>query len=201
MQCPTCQLQLTQKADFFTCTSNCGMLISPKQLREHDSIDEQDAKLSNGRDPNKPIRCPSCTSIMDQVNYNGTGIIIESCGTCHYKWLDSGELTKIQNYKPDMSPEDLFFLLDTDGKMQGTDDGLKDTSVPGYAQGYVGGVGRSLNAGKSHRTVGWMGAGFVYGSVRTLLKGSMPQRLILLFACFLLGVFIWLMSLWVRGQV
>ena len=52
---------------------------------------------------------------MVEVDYRGSGIMIDVCLACPYRWLDGGELTKIVEYSEwsgHLGPEQLGALGD-----------------------------------------------------------------------------------------
>jgi Zn-finger nucleic acid-binding protein len=47
----------------------------------------------------RTLKCPECSSSLDEVNYQGTSnIIVNPCGELHGVWLDAGEIASIQIY-------------------------------------------------------------------------------------------------------
>lgn len=61
------------------------------------------ARLDGYNTPPMPedrnLACPECSSLLDEVNYQGTSnIIVNPCSRLHGVWLDAGEIASIQIY-------------------------------------------------------------------------------------------------------
>lgn len=114
MLCPICNNKLTeQQKGLLICLDGHGTLITGKYLSDikvKSAPKEQPYSHSNSQQ----IICPHCKAQMQKVDYNNTNIVIDACTNCHYRWLDSGEVTKIKNYKPDISAQDLLFIANVD---------------------------------------------------------------------------------------
>lgn len=122
MKCPECAQTLkTFNRDCFVCSDGHGALIFNKHLREKDedlvSKIEQGEMLPVSTQRTHSIACPHCGTLMHQVDYNSTGIIIDSCLKCHYRWLDRGELRKIKDHKPQLDPIDKALLISLEEKI------------------------------------------------------------------------------------
>jgi len=63
------------------------------ELRWLDSDFFANSKNFNIRAGNRD--CPQCNSQMVELEYNNTGILIDSCQKCEGIWLDGGEFEKI----------------------------------------------------------------------------------------------------------
>ncbi|QQS18042.1 zf-TFIIB domain-containing protein [Candidatus Saccharibacteria bacterium] len=132
--------------------------------------------------------CPHCGAIMNRVDYNSTGIIIDSCIKCHYRWLDRGEFGKIIEFKPRINPDDLLFLLDLKLKTEaivtkGSDD--PNPEVP-LSSGVLGGLIRGNMAGDSRRTLSYLAGAGISG----LIIGIIKSRFIRVLAPFIIIGFI-----------
>jgi len=126
MKCPVCTQSLKPFVkDCFICPGEHGALIFNKHLRVKDKdliskIDPDKTQLISAQ-RNHLISCPHCGSQMYKVDYNSTGIVIDSCLKCHYRWLDKGEFIKIKNHKPQFDPVDTAIIMSLDkqiGKAQ-----------------------------------------------------------------------------------
>lgn len=119
MRCPICNKNLTdQHKGLFVCPDGHGTLVTGKYLSDiEESPEVNETKSSSAVDSKHQIICPHCSSEMHKVDYNSTDIIIDSCTNCHYRWLDSGEITKVKNFKPSIKAEDLLFIADLDDKI------------------------------------------------------------------------------------
>jgi Zn-finger nucleic acid-binding protein len=117
MFCPLCNEKLQQKEGLFICPNGHGTLVTGKYLT--DIEDAQPIKEpAKAADTKHTLHCPHCTTAMQKVDYNSTHIIIDSCTNCHYRWLDGGEITKIRNFKPDITGKDLLYIVGVDEKIR-----------------------------------------------------------------------------------
>ncbi|MBI1857202.1 zf-TFIIB domain-containing protein [Candidatus Saccharibacteria bacterium] len=120
MLCPICSGKLTeQQKGLFMCPDGHGTLVTGKYLSdiETESVphEQQNKTLSHAK---SVITCPHCSVAMQKVDYNSRGIIIDSCTNCHYRWLDSGEITKIKNFKSNIDIQDLLYVADVDMRIK-----------------------------------------------------------------------------------
>jgi Zn-finger nucleic acid-binding protein len=120
MVCPICNTQLTSRQkDLFMCANGHGTLVTGKYLsdiEEAPAIAEPASKSSS--DTKHEIACPHCSKTMHKVSHNGTSIIIDSCTNCQYRWLDSGEISKIKHFKPNIRTKDLLFITEVDEQIR-----------------------------------------------------------------------------------
>lgn len=203
MYCPACKQTLEKYKNCFICPNSDGALITNRQLVEKDEnlITGIDANRSNKAielpQRDTEIACPHCGAAMHLVDYNFTGIMVDSCTGCHYRWLDKGEFRKIKDHKPRMKGEDILFLLDLEQKIETLDKMEKtkndpNAEVPLYASGW-GGFVRGGMAGNSRRTLGWLLTAGMFG----LITGIIKSKLIRIVAPFIilgfaiLGYLIW----------
>src|SRR6266436_2898613 len=157
MRCPICKSLLTAKGDVFICPSGHGTLMSGKLLGELQERHIRDEASSNSQQVNikKQLICPHCSARMQKVNYNNTGILIDSCASCPYRWLNAGEIEKIEAYKPNILPQDLLFLVGLQEKTRvlSNSDTVRGNNpnpeVP-FKSGAWGGM-----AGDDPSTLGW----------------------------------------------
>lgn len=97
LQCPVCHEKLTNHQTYFSCPLLHGYLVTGSTLRK---IRSAELKLAGSNSSetdvrDKSVTCPSCGNLMKRVDYNHTGIMIDSCTGCHYRWLDRGEANRI----------------------------------------------------------------------------------------------------------
>lgn len=123
MLCPICNTKLAdQHNGLFMCPDGHGTLVTGKYLSDIEESPQLDeTKSTNAVDSKHQIVCPHCSTAMHKVDYNSTDIIIDACTNCHYRWLDSGEVTKIKNHKPDIAAQDLLFIADVDEQIRQAD--------------------------------------------------------------------------------
>lgn len=96
LKCPLCNKTLVNKATYMICPDNDGVLINGEhlmQLRQGTLSIPMPTTTAAKQRPEHLI-CPSCGSQMEHVAYNGSTVIIDSCESCPYRWLDAGELIK-----------------------------------------------------------------------------------------------------------
>lgn len=108
-KCPVCQSVLIQSDNSQHCPKHHGHLMTAKSLASHkvlsfESLDET-SKVGHGE-----LSCPACDNELTQIDYNSTGVIIDSCTKCHHRWLDASEIEKIKEHEPKISGEDLLFI-------------------------------------------------------------------------------------------
>jgi|GEM_PF-2754930 len=137
MNCPNCSRALI-KTEFksFVCPDGHGALVTPRQLRYKDTevIESTDLGRPEMVAPQRAhrIACPHCTKEMFIVNYSNSGILIDSCMDCHYRWIDAGELHKIKAYKPKLDAVDMATLSQLDKRMLKLEDSGNFNHNPAY---------------------------------------------------------------------
>lgn len=119
MHCPICKQALAQTDAALVCPAHHGALVTGKFLHDIEEAQIADKLPSDQTTPTTKhtIACPHCSHQMHKVDYNHTGIIIDVCTNCHYRWLDRGEADKIKNFKPTFSPQNLQQLEELDRKI------------------------------------------------------------------------------------
>lgn len=118
MLCPKCSQPLSkQKNGMLLCPLGHGRLMSGKHLKDIKDVPSAPSHTPTAN-TNKTISCPHCSSDMHKVNYNNTDVIIDACASCHYRWLDAGEVEKIQTHKPEIPAEDLMFIVGVDEQIR-----------------------------------------------------------------------------------
>jgi Zn-finger nucleic acid-binding protein len=171
MKCPICNAELVERDQVFVCQRGHGTLMAGKLLGELKKLDFPDEPASGEAraDDKKPLTCPHCSAQMQKVNYNDSGIIIDACTNCPYRWLNAGEIKKIEDFKPNIHPQDLLFLESlkekTDAVAASADaEDTENPEVPLYSGGW-GGFIRGNMAGNDNRTLGWLLGAGMYGLI------------------------------------
>lgn len=91
--CPVCGVTLSRTEEWHECPNGHGYLLTGQELakirkRQLNIIDKNVPDISV---PHKGIDCPACGSRMAQIPYVNGSTIIDTCESCHYRWLDGGE--------------------------------------------------------------------------------------------------------------
>lgn len=113
MLCPACSVTLSESSQgMLMCPTGHGILITGRFLSDiEDAPSIPEKSIQAVGDTKHAVTCPHCAAVMHKVDYNHTGIVIDSCAECHYRWLDAGEYQKIKDHKPQLNPEDAALLL------------------------------------------------------------------------------------------
>lgn len=95
LPCPICKTPMTVKADWLECAQGHGILINGRYV-----IKIRDKQLSVEETKENPaahgqIICPNCNTPMQTTNYQNSGVVIDSCTNCPFRWLDANEAKKI----------------------------------------------------------------------------------------------------------
>ena len=108
MQCPQCNIHLQRRAiqtvEVDECVNCKGIWFDTDELRK--AKDETDADLrwmdfdlwkhpERFHVTSKPIPCPDCAVDMAAIEYDTTGVEVNSCPKCEGVWLDASEFEKI----------------------------------------------------------------------------------------------------------
>lgn len=187
MLCPECSKKLTSEGDgIFVCPSGHGSLVSGgylQDVRQKEVVPEVTAQ-NTPHDPSREIICPHCDHKMVVVDYDLSGIMIDSCTNCYYRWLDEGELHKVANDEPKkLSPKDLLLLHNLDQEVHGLKNkqaGNPNPRVKGFnlsriiGPGVIGGSG-----GSRSRFSAIAGIGLV-GIIKGLLHSKWSAYLIII---------------------
>ena len=205
MKCPICSELLTALAnECFACPQDDGVLISSRHLMQKESTLVRKVAASELDTPGSVTQrehdliCPHCGSQMHRVSYNATGIIIDTCQYCSYRWLDRGELQKIATFKPKLLPEDMLFLLDVQRQIDAKNtDENPDPNVP-LSSGMTGGIVRGSVAGNSQRTGGYLLGAGMYALAESLR--TKRGRLLLLIFFIIFGVVGYLIYLQIHAM-
>lgn len=97
MKCPACATDLTQCTHWFECPSCNGHLLHGKDLikANRGQIEAPENMSSTVTERPSSIQCPHCQNPMTIVDYQFSGVHIDTCTKCPYRWCDAGELAKI----------------------------------------------------------------------------------------------------------
>lgn len=199
MNCPICNRKLVEEDEVLICPAGHGTLMTGKLLGELRRLNVPDeAPTAKLPDDKKSLICPNCSKRMQKVNYNDTEIIIDACTNCPYRWLDAGEVEKIKDFKPKLSPEDLLFLeglrektATLTGRSATNDDPNPEVLL---SSGVWGGAIRGGAAGDDRRTLGYLVGAATYG----LIAGAFKSKFIRIIAPFVVIGFIILGYLIIR---
>jgi Zn-finger nucleic acid-binding protein len=184
MLCPYCNSNLIAEQGIFICPNFHGTLMSGQLLGNINHINVDDSRSSSTNDSlNKKILCPNCHNEMEKVNYNDTGILIDSCPNCPYRWLDRGEISKIKLAKPKINPNDLIFLSDLQSTTQAIapNPNLYNTTlVNPWVESFVEGVA----AGNESKTLGLLGGLATYSLTKVMIKSKFFRVIDAIFIIF-----------------
>lgn len=183
MNCPLCSKPISAYKNIFVCPDGHGELVTGGFISglKDSATDQKISETPDAYDTSTRLICPNCSNPMEKVNYNNTGIMIDSCTTCPYRWLDSGEAQKIAQHQPDFSPEDLINITDFNAKLKeldvapGTDNNPK-LPFPNAV--------RIVAAGDSRRTLGALSGMALFGTVSGMIKSRFLRYLLPLLIVF-----------------
>lgn len=185
MECPSCGNKLDSLKGSFVCPDGHGALVTSKHLIEKDNQFISEIEDYKNRHLSKTttheIACPHCGAVMHKADYNGSGIIIDSCMKCHYRWLDYGEFRNIKDHKPGIKPDDLLFLGELDGNIAELH-GQENPNKRLWAyDSWWGGLMRGYGALNSRRTLGFLTGFSIYGLINGFKSKSIFMRVVSLF--------------------
>lgn len=104
LHCPLCAQPMTIGEYWQECPNGHGRLLfagNLVKLRQGKIAPNEAVATAAGggaaQDGARPayIRCPHCGNAMTPVDYQLTGVVIDVCTHCAYRWCDAAELTKI----------------------------------------------------------------------------------------------------------
>jgi len=125
---------------------------------------------------------------MTKIDFVGSGIEIESCSNCKFRWLDNGELEQIRSIKPHLTREDLIFISNLESKLtkerRFANSRLPYFSLARYLSAGLYGFGDKKTAGIS--TIASLG---IMGAIKLLLTPL--GRLFLLVIAVIFGLSAW----------
>lgn len=95
LPCPICKAPMTVKTNWLECPNSHGILINGRYVIEIREKRLKAEELIACAIEHGEIICPNCGSTMNKVNYQSTGVMIDSCSECPFRWLDTNEASKI----------------------------------------------------------------------------------------------------------
>jgi Zn-finger nucleic acid-binding protein len=90
---------------FLSATDAFGRVVAKRRALHgpHEQITEP----FDPEELNRVVRCPGCEGRMETHPYFGGGnAVVDTCESCHWIWLDAGELAIIERYIPHVRPVD-----------------------------------------------------------------------------------------------
>jgi Zn-finger nucleic acid-binding protein len=107
MKCPICRNSLVSVGGgAMWCSSRHGLAVDRAILNEANRhfVGPHLRRIDSSVPPGavaraRALRCPNCREQMIEVDYRGSGTMIDVCLECPYRWLDGGELTKIAEFE------------------------------------------------------------------------------------------------------
>lgn len=131
MKCPICSNDLIDIGlGARQCPDRHGLLVDTKALKDAGShVIRADAEtpLKQPSSRQGRLSCPNCHNPMIVVDHAGSGIMIDMCSACPYRWLDAGELTHIARRKVGrLKPEQLMALEGLNSALTQTNNELAD---------------------------------------------------------------------------
>lgn len=127
MNCPICSQGLLSDKKIFACSNHHGVLMAGGVLYEARESAKSGARADAPatdtlvQNTTATLSCPNCRHAMQKVDYAHTGVVIDACANCPYRWLDKGEFEKVLRMgAPKLGAKDLLFLgaLDQEQKQQ-----------------------------------------------------------------------------------
>lgn len=99
LPCPVCGKNMTMTDNWQACPMGHGVLINGLNLEKVHNHELNLVSEPDKAQPHGPINCPNCKNVMAQVNYQNSGIMIDSCEHCPFRWLDSDDIEEITSGK------------------------------------------------------------------------------------------------------
>lgn len=95
LACPVCKKTMTSNSLWHTCPDGHGFLMSGRELAAlHSGTFKIDIDASKA-EQHGAITCPNCHNPMVEVDYQESGVTIDSCERCPYRWLDADDAAKL----------------------------------------------------------------------------------------------------------
>lgn len=91
LDCPVCAQVMSAENDCYRCPQDHGILLVGAKLSRVRSGEIRNPGAVTKREQTH-IKCPSCGSEMNHVQFGDLHTFIDSCSKCPYRWLDAGEL-------------------------------------------------------------------------------------------------------------
>jgi len=97
LTCPICHITMDLHDDsWFTCTNGHGALLTGRQLikivNKQLQIISPDASKAT---THGSLSCPHCGNPMEMEHYEEGPVIIYSCNSCTFRWIDADALAKL----------------------------------------------------------------------------------------------------------
>ena len=102
LKCPRCYellgaVRTEEGVSVDFCRDCGGIWLDKGELDQLLSMVGADPQPSSESTPIYGLRCPSCRSDLAEVEHPpGSGILLDTCGSCGGVWLDRGEIAKLQ---------------------------------------------------------------------------------------------------------
>ncbi|HET6924862.1 MAG TPA: zf-TFIIB domain-containing protein [Candidatus Saccharimonadales bacterium] len=96
LPCPICRQAMRITDNWQRCPAGHGILLDGKDLvrLRHGRLKiDNDPKSAA---PHEQLICPNCHNPMVHVDYQDSGVVIDSCEHCPFRWLDADEVTAIE---------------------------------------------------------------------------------------------------------
>jgi len=95
LPCPICNKPMLTNKSWRSCTDGHGILIGENELEGfHDQLINIPADATKAV-THPPLTCPGCQSHMKEIDYRYSGINIEVCTNCTFRWIDADKISKI----------------------------------------------------------------------------------------------------------
>ncbi|HEX4774735.1 MAG TPA: zf-TFIIB domain-containing protein [Candidatus Saccharimonadales bacterium] len=106
LKCPLCQQTMVMSDENSTqaCPGGHGILLNAKDLRglrHREFTFQADPTKTQKHDP---LVCPNCKNPMIEVDFEDSGVIIDSCEHCPFRWLDANEISEIASGQKILNP-------------------------------------------------------------------------------------------------
>ena len=95
LPCPICKTPMGIKTKRLQCPNGHGILINGRYVIEIRGKQLKIDEVIENPTKHDQIICPNCGNEMVTTNYQNTGVIIDSCTNCPFRWLDAKEADKI----------------------------------------------------------------------------------------------------------
>ncbi|MGZ6005056.1 MAG: zf-TFIIB domain-containing protein [Candidatus Saccharimonadales bacterium] len=93
--CPICQKTMTIHDNWQICPAGHGILVNGKDLTRLHAKELVINPLPANDQKHAYLKCPFCRHQMENVDYEETHTMIDSCTFCTFRWLDANEIAKI----------------------------------------------------------------------------------------------------------
>lgn len=97
--CPICQKAMTLTDKWQACPDGHGILINGRYLAQLHHQELSVDPLPNNPMAHGPLTCPNCKHPMEGVDFEDSGVTIDTCTNCVFRWLDANEVAEISSGK------------------------------------------------------------------------------------------------------